>query len=288
VIPDHVATATALYRTVFPWGIGPGEVAFHTPAGEGASGGPAAFTADAAGNIVLLDHSNSRLVRRRAGSPSTVPIALPSPAVTAAAFDAQGRVVVASLFDIAVFDPTGHVLVSWTPVSHTGTTVRGIYGLEVDGDRVYSVDYSFINNRTRRLVLRDSGSGYAVVQNAPTEADAIVAHEVADLNYGVIDITAAKTQYRITTGLKDLRSVRFRPDGSLVFILGNVQSDSGHPEPQPYVLARIDPNGDAHYGAITASTGYLNGGPVFDITDDGVAVMGSTTAGGVTVSYYRF
>jgi hypothetical protein len=284
-IPTGSPPATSVYRTAFPWGTASNEVAFRTPAGEGASGGPVAFTADAAGNIVLLDQSSSRLVRRASGTGSTAALALASPAVTAAAFDSQGRVIVASLADVAVFGPTGHAEGSWTALPVPGGRIDR---LEVDGNAVYAVDYSFTKQRTRTALLRDDGSGYVKVAGAATEPDPIVVDEVADLNVGVIHITAGGRDYRITTGLKDLRSVRLLPDHALVFVVGNVQSDSGHTGPVDYTLVRIDADGHAHYGTITASVGYLNGGPVFDITADGVAVMGSTIAGGVTVAYYRF
>jgi hypothetical protein len=276
---------TSLYRKTFPWGTAYNEVAFHTPAGEGASGGPMAFTADAAGNIVLLDQSNSRLVRQTSGTGSTADVALASPAVTAAAFDSRGRVIVASLADVAVFGPTGHAEGAWKALPVAGGRIDR---LEIDRNTVYAVDYSATLQRTRTPLLRDDGSGYARVADTAPEPDPIVVDEVADLNFGVIQITAGGRNYRISTALKDLRSVRLLPDRALVFVVGTVQSGSGHAAPVRYTLVRIDADGHAHYGTITASVGYLNGGPAFDITNDGVAVMGSTTAGGVTVSYYRF
>ena len=139
----ELPAATASYAQGFSWvsdrgrGGGPndGNVAFRTPQGEGASGGPLAFTATADLNIAMLDHSSSRIVRYSHGASPAVHLSLTSPAVTAAAFDSKGRVIVATVGDIAVFHADGSLLAEFPAMS-----IDAITQLEVDGGGlVYSV-----------------------------------------------------------------------------------------------------------------------------------------------------
>jgi hypothetical protein len=225
---------------------------------------------------VMLDHSSSRIVRFEHGSAAADQIALADPGVTSAVFDSRGRVIVANS-RLAVYGSGGKTEGSWD--------LTTIGRLEVDGPNVYEVR---IDN-TRMLLLRDDGSRYVPVENATLVPAAVEVDVVADTQLGVMVVSAGGAEYRITTGLKDLRAARLLPDGSLVFVVGFVQSDSGHQDqPQSYVLGRIDRAGHAKYATVAAPTGYLVNGPGFVINDDGIAVMGSTTTGGVTVTYYPF
>jgi hypothetical protein len=283
---NELRAATAAYEKPFPWGTKPGQVAFQVPRGEGVSGGPVTFTADAAGNIVLLDQSNSRLVRLDQGAASARAIAGLSPAVTAATFDDQGRVIVATVSDLAVYGPNGQAEGAWQGISKGGST---IYRLEVDGRRVYSAAFSVDNLKTRTLLLSDDGSGYVAARDAAPEPDPITVDVVDDTQVGLMRISAGGIEYRITTGFKDLRAVTLRPDGSLVFVAGVAQSGIADVNTSyTYVLGRIDRAGHARYETVKTPYAYLEYGPKFDITGDGVAVMGSTTTGGLTVSYYPF
>jgi hypothetical protein len=282
-------TATASYSKTFPWGTADDQVAFHTPQGEGVSGGPVAFTADAAGNIVMLDHSNSRLVRFEHGSASTVPIALASPAVTAAAFDDRGRVIVATVADLAVFGPQGQAEGSWSAISKDGDAINH---LEVDGNRVYALPTYSADQSFRTLLLRDDGSGYVPVRDSAQKIGVIDVGMTPTDGPGArrtlrLTVSASGKEYRVTTpdSILDLRALRLLPDGSVTFVL---RLEHDPPDPTKYVLGRIDSVGSAHYATVSASDGYLVNGPGFVINDDGVAVMRSTTTGGVTVSYYPF
>ena len=286
-VPPDLSAAPTSYSSVFPWGTGPGEVAFHTPQGEGASGGPSAFSADHLGNIVMLDHSNSRIVSDPEDeSAFSRPIALASPAVTAAAFDADGRVIVATVADLAVFGRDGKAEGAWAGMAKAG---EGIYKLEIDGDRVYSVESSADGPgpTLRRLVLRDTGSGYEAVRDATPEPMAITIS--VEQNLLTLKVASTGVEYRIATGFTDVRAVSLRADGTLVFVGGIQQSeDNGNLDlPLTYVIGRIDRSGHGEFAKITSSTGYTMGGMQARVTEDGVAVMGSTTNAGVTISYYR-
>ena len=271
--------AHASYSQAFAWGTGDDQVAFHTPQGEGASGGPIAFSADGAGNIAMLDHSNARIVHFERHAYPPTHIALASPAVTAAVFDRTGRVFVATVHDVAVFGPQGDSEGSWNGISNDM-----ISGLEVIDNHLYAA-----NGNTRTLLLRPSGLGYAPVANATPERAPIQVSGANDTRAHLLTVSAAGTEYRISTGLTDLLTVKLLPDGSLVFVVGPVQSDSGHQdEAMTYVLGRIDRAGHAKYTTFAAATGYLIHGPEFVVNGDGLAVLGSTTTDGVTVSYYPF
>ena len=276
---SELPAAHVSYSQAFAWGTGGDQVAFHTPQGEGASGGPAAFSADGAGNIAMLDHSNSRIVHFEQHAYPPTHIALASPAVTAAVFDRKGRVFVATVHDVAVFGPHGDSEGSWNGISNDM-----ISGLEVVDNHLYAT-----NGNSRTLLLRPSGPGYAPVDHAAPEPAPIQVSGIDDTRAHLLTVSAAGREYRISTGLTDLLTVKLLPDGSLVFVVGPVQSDSGHQnEPLTYVLARIDRAGHAKYTTFAAATGYLIHGPELVVNSDGVAVMGSTTTGGVTVSYYPF
>jgi hypothetical protein len=276
---SELPAARTSYSQAFAWGTGGDQVAFHTPQGEGASGGPAAFSADGAGNIAMLDHSNSRIVHFEQHAYPPTHIALASPAVTAAVFDRNGRVFVATVHDVAVFGPHGDSEGSWNGISNDM-----ISGLEVVDNHLYAT-----NGNSRTLLLRPSGPGYAPVDHAAPEPAPIQVSGIDDTRAHLLTVSAAGREYRISTGLTDLLTVKLLPDGSLVFVVGPVQSDSGHQnEPLTYVLGRIDRAGHAKYTTFAAATGYLIHGPELVVNSDGVAVMGSTTTGGVTVSYYPF
>jgi len=274
-----LAAMSPIYARTFPWGTGPDQVAYSAPHGEGVSGGPVTFTADAAGNIVMLDHSSGRLVRLRNGAGSADPIGV-TPAVTAAVFDAQGRVIVATVSDLAVFGPQGQPEGTWTAMSKAGAAITS---LEVAGRRVYSVD----RNRTRTVLLRDDGSGYVAVRDAaPETASITVTLGAVDLRMTVTNGTEYELQKTAT--LNEVRAVKLLSDGSLVFVLGFEQHGLTNPDaPLTYVVGRIDRQGHARYQTVAVPTGYLLS-PGFVINDDGLAVMGSTTAGGATVTYYPF
>jgi hypothetical protein len=289
-VPFEADPATASYSKTFPWGTGSGEVAFSVPGGEGVNDAPIAFTADSAGNIVMLDHSNTRLVRLENGSPSIVPLDMNGPAVTAAAFDQQGRVIIATLGDLAVFGPDGHAEGAWKGMTHD---THGIRSLEVDGNRVYfnnAGPYGYHGALvTRTLLLRDDGSGYVAVRDAAPEPLPIQ----ADVEQDAITLTVSGTvtTYRLVAGQhNDIRPTRLLPDGSLVFVITSQQSENNGDldTPLTYVVGRIDRSGHAEYSSVTTSLGYTTGGPRLVINDDGLAVMGSTTTGGTTVSYYPF
>lgn len=288
-VPAVADPAPAMYAKTFPWGTAADEVAFHTPQGEGASGGPMAFDADAAGNIVMLDQSNMRLVRFENGTASVVPLAMAGPAVTAAAFDDQGRVIIATLGDIAVFGPDGKAEGSWTGMTKDQ---YGIRRFEVDGNRVYfnnNAPYSTTSGSvvTRTLLLRDDGSGYVAVRDATPEPLPIQANVGQDAI--TVTVSGHPTSYRLVAGQQnDIRPIRLLPTGSLVFVITTPQSDSGASLDRSltYVVGHIDRSGHATFSSVTASPGYTNGGPMFSISDAGLAVMGSTTTGGTTVSFY--
>jgi hypothetical protein len=278
---SELPAATASYTKTFAWGTGDDQVAFHTPQGEGASGGPVAFTATAAGDIVMLDHSSSRIVRFEHGTPAANHIALASPAVTAAVFDKQGRVIVAAVGDLAVFSPDGSVLAEFP-----GLSVDAINKLEVVDQSVYSVPE---DGKTRTLLLRDEGGGYKATRGAKPEPRAIPV--AIDDSRRSLSIAANGRQYRITANaaVYAVTAVKELPDSALTFVLqldqlGNPDADA----PLNYVIGHIDSAGHATYAKVSAATGYLINGPGFVINDDGVAVMGSTTTGGVTVAYYPF
>ena len=228
---SELPAAHASYSQAFAWGTGDDQVAFHTPHGEGASGGPVAFSADAAGNIAMLDHSNARIVHFEQHAYPPTNIALASPAVTAAVFDRTGRVFVATVHDVAVFGPQGESEGSWNGISNDM-----ISGLEVVDNHLYAT-----NGNTRTLLLRPSGLGYAPVANATPERAPIQVSGANDTQAHLLTVSAAGTEYRISTGLTDLLTVKLLPDGSLVFVVGPVQSDSGHQDEGnwPNVLSRI-------------------------------------------------
>jgi hypothetical protein len=274
---SELPAATASYSKSFAWGTADDQVSFHTPQGEGASGGPIAFTADAAGNIVMLDHSSSRIVRFEHGSAAADHIALADPGVTTAVFDAKGRVIVANS-RLAVYGSGGKTEGSWD--------LTTIGRLEVDGPNVYETR----KDHTRMLQLRDNGSRYVPVENATLLPAAVEVDVVSDRHTAAFTVSATVTRYRITThdATRYLAAARTLPDGSLVFVLTPEQGVIDTDQPTTYVVGRIDRSGHAQYQTVAASTGYLVNGPGFVINDDGLAVMGSTTTGGVTVSYYPF
>jgi hypothetical protein len=279
------------YAKTFPWGTGPGEVAFHTPQGEGASGGPVAFSADAAGNIVMLDHSSGRIVRLQNGTDSSNPIAV-SPAVTAAVFDSEGRVIVATVGDVAVYLPSGALQHDFSTVSQTPIT-----RLQIVGKYVFSVSDTY----QRTALLQDNGTGYSPPegdfqggpqpprQPDPREIEVIVN---PDRHVVIMSVsgTGTGTQYEIATAdaIRTVDAERVLADGTLVFVLTLDSGVGTDPVPTKYVVGRIDAEGHARYQTVSASAGYLVNGPGFVINDDGLAVMGSTAAGGATVSYYPF
>ena len=278
---SDLPAATASYTKSFAWGTGDNQVAFHTPQGEGASGGPVAFTATADGDIVMLDHSSSRIVRLQGEAASAVRIALADPGVTAAAIDDRGRVIVANS-ELAVFGPQGNKEGAWKGLMDPISIGR----LEVENGGVYANN----NGSNRTQLLRDNGNGYvplgdAVVKPPPVQVDVISDRHVAKLS-----VSADDTRYQIKTSetILELSVAKRLPDGSLVFVLRFEQGVVDPDLPTTYIVGRIDRSGNAHYETVKASTGYLVNGPGFEINDDGVAVMGSTTAGGVTVSYYPF
>jgi hypothetical protein len=255
------------------------------------SGGPIAFEADGAGNIMMLDQSNSRVVHFEQHSYPAEHLALASPAVTAAAFDQYGHLFVATVTDLAVFGPQGQAEGSWTGISKTSIT-----SLEVVDHRVYALDVSPYRSaerrNTRRLLLRPSGSGYVAVRDsAPEPADIAVDVNIDTAPHVVtMRVSASGRQYRISTTnpITFVRAVRLQADGTLTFVLGLECCGQGPDQPGKFVLGRISRSGLAHYETIPVSVGYLVNGPGFVINGDGVAVMSSTTTGGVTVSYYRF
>ena len=287
LLPPFFPFADVSYTQTFSWGTGNDQVAFHTPQGEGASGGPLAFTVDAQGHIQMLDHSSARIVRFDGSASavphaaSAVPIALAGPAVTAAVFDAKGRVIVATVGDVAVFAPDGKRIGNFP-----GMSLNAITALEVDGKFVYSV----AENRTRTLLLRDDGNGYFDTRDAEPEPPEIA----VDLNRETYVLTMTVEngrEYRIRASMTvaAVRAVRVLPDGTLTFVLAtNPGEDAGPDRIDTFIVGRIAADGQAQYESVTASMGYLLNGPEFVINDDGIGVMGSTTTGGVTVSYYPF
>lgn len=281
-MPDGV-TSKASYAKTFAWGTRTRELAFQVPHGEGVSGGPVAFTADAAGNIIVLDQSSSRIAWFEHGSAAAVHIALASPAVTAAVFDPEGRVIVATVTNLAVYGLKGQAEGAWTGMSNTAITT-----LEVIDRQVYSV----ADGNTRTLLLREvrDSLGYTPVRGSAPEPAAIAVHIGADFHSVVMTVISSGRQYRITTSdpVTTAKAVKLLPDGTLTFVLGLVSGGQGPDQPSTYVLGRIDRTGHAEYAPIVVSPGYLVNGPTFVINNDGLAVMGSTTTGGVTVSYYPF
>ncbi len=283
---DQLPAAKASYRKTFAWGTADDEVAFHTPQGEGASGGPLAFTATGFGDIQLLDHSTSRIVRFSHGASSATQIALASPAVTAAAFDVNGHVIVATVGDVAEFGPDGTRLGNWPGISQVPIT-----SLSIIDDFVYSVT----DHNTRTPLLREIGPNFtytrlfnAVPEPTPVTVDI---HPEESRTF-TLKVSATGREYRITASdaFVAVRSARLLRDGTLAFVLQFPSSDNGQSpdSPSTYLLGRIDAAGHAQYRTITASIGYLVNGPEFVIGDDALAVMSSTTTGGVTVSYYLF
>jgi hypothetical protein len=276
----QIPAAKAAYSKTFAWGAADNEVAFHTPQGEGASGGPLAFTATAFGDVQLLVHSTSRIVRFYHGVPSATHIALASPAVTAAAFDGNGHVIVATVGDLAEFGPDGARLGNWPGISPVAITE-----LSIVDDFVYSVT----DHSTRTPLLRQIGPNFTysrLFNTVPEPIPVTVDNNAARLV--IFTVTDGGRQYRITTAntFIGVLSPRLFPDGTLAFVL---QLPSAGPDsPTTYVLVRIDPDGGSHYETFTASMGYLVNGPEFVIRDDALAVMSSTTTGGVNVSYYPF
>jgi hypothetical protein len=265
------------YAKTFPWGIGPGEVAFHTPQGEGVSGGPVAFSADAAGDIVMLDHSSGRLVRLRNGLDSTDPIAV-SPAVTAAVFDGEGRVIVATVRDVAVYLPSGARQRDFGQMSTTPIT-----RLQVEGNLVFSVS----ETSQYTLLLADPGTGYVPMHRDLEQMQVIV---TPDRHVVTMSILGSDAQYQIASAdaVRHVEAERLLPDHTLVFVL-TLDSGVGAPlTPIKYVVGQIDSKGHARYRTVSATAGYLVNGPKFVVNDDGLAVMGSTTTAGVTVTYYPF
>jgi hypothetical protein len=287
-VPDWstIPAANPVYAQHFSWGTGDNQVAFHTPQGEGASGGPSAFTADGAGNVVMLDHSNSRLLASTRQADVPIHIDGLTPAVTAAVFDSQGRVIVASVDALYVYGPDGRPEGSWP---HITNDAHGIYELEVDGAGVYwrhgGLDAAQ-GGATRTALLRDDGSGYVAATDQSPEPDEITGR--IDSNLTTLHVTATGFEYLITTTDTDVRAARALPDGSFVFVLGRRQPGVGSPALDTYVVGYIGRDGHARYSTIDAPTGYLVNGPVFDIGDDGVAVMSSTIADGATVAYYQY
>ncbi|MDQ1535104.1 MAG: hypothetical protein QOF28_2865 [Actinomycetota bacterium] len=281
---SQIPAAKAAYSKTFPWGAADDEVAFHTPQGEGASGGPLAFTATGYGDIQMLDHSTSRIVRFYHGVSSATHIALASPAVTAAAFDGNGHVIVATIGDLAEFGPDGARLGNWPGISPVAITE-----LSIVNDFVYSVT----DHSTRTPLLRQIGPNFTysrLFNTVPEPIPVTVDNNKARLV--TFTVTASRREYRITTSdtFVGVPTTRLLPDGTLVFVLQLPSTDSGQSPDAPttYVLVRIDPDGGTHYETIAASGGYLVNGPEFVINGDAIAVMGSTTSGGVTVSYYPF
>lgn len=276
-IGDLTAMPSA-YAKAFPWGTGPGEVAFHTPQGEGASGGPVAFTADAAGNIVMLDHSSGRIVRLENGLASSDPIAV-SPAVTAAVFDSKGRVIVATVKDVTVYGPR----VGDLQQSFGAMASEPITRLQVVGNLVFSVSEA----SQYTLLLADDGTEYVPMHRDVEPMQVIV---TPDRHAVTMNVSGGVAQYEIASAdaIRNVDAERVLADHTLVFVLTLESGVGVDPVPTKYVVGRIDAEGHARYQTVSATAGYLVNGPGFVINDDGLAVMSSTTAGGVTVSYYPF
>jgi hypothetical protein len=279
---SDLPAATAAYSKTFAWGTADDQVAFQVPHGEGVSGGPIAFTADAAGNIVMLDHSNARLVQWRNNTASAIPIALADPGVTAAVFDDQGRVIVANS-ELAVFGPDGAKQGSWTNLGTNGVP----YGqLEADAGRVFVT-----GGGGRTPVLRDDGAGYVAVRNGTSEPDLVSFPDWDSPEDPSMTITmpSGGRKYEITgaTGVRLVPARTRLTDGSLVFVMPGF-SNGNADQSLPYIVGRIDSAGHASYRTVNTSGGYLVNGPEFVFKLDGFAVMGSTTTDGVTVSYYPF
>ena len=133
-------------------------------------------------------------------------------------------------------------------------------------------------------------AGYHAVPNAVPELDPITVHVLEGRHVVEVTLPGSGVDYELTTGtLNDVRAISVRPDDSLVFVLGFEQHGlTDADQAQTYVLGRIDRAGHATYAKVSAAMGYLVNGPGFVINDDGIAVMGSTTTAGVTVSYYPF
>jgi len=232
---------------------------------------------------VMLDHSSGRIVRLENGADSTHPIAV-SPAVTAAVFDSRGDVIVATVDDVAVYLPIG-VLQSDFGKMSTAPITR----LQIVGKLVFSVS----DTNQRVALLADDGQGYYPVQSDidgrqtdPHEVQVDVPNQHAV----TMSVLGTATEYEIATAAAVARvdAVRSLPDGTLVFVLEFEQGTQIPDQPTTYVVGRIDADGHARYQTVSATTGYLVNGPGFVINDDGLAVMGSTTTGGATVTYYPF
>ncbi len=275
-IGDLTAMPSSYSRT-FPWGTGPGQVAFHTPQGEGASGGPVAFSADAAGTIAMLDHSTGRLVRLQNGADSSDPIAV-SPAVTAAVFDSRGNIIVATVGDVAVYLPSRALQKDFGTLS-----TAAIMRLQIVGNLVFSVSES--NRYT--LLLSDDGTGYVRAHRDVEPMQVIV---TPDRHVVTMSVLGNDAQYQIASAdaIRNVQSERLLSDGTLVFVLTLDSGVGTDPVPTRYVVGRIDAEGHARYQTVSATTGYLVNGPAFVINNDGLAVMGSTIGGGTTVTYYPF
>jgi hypothetical protein len=265
------------YTKTFPWGTGPGEVAFHTPQGEGASGGPVAFSADSGGTIALLDHSAGRLVRLQNGADSSDPIAV-SPAVTAAVFDSRGNIIVATVGDVAVYLPSRVLQNDFGALSTTA-----IMRLQVVGNLVFSVS----ENSQYTLLLADDGTGYAPAHRDVEPMQVII---TPDRHAVTMSGLHGDTQYEIASAdaIRAVDTERVLSDGTLAFVLTLDSGVGTDPGPTTYVVGRIDAEGHARYQTVSATAGYLVNGPELVLNNDGLAVMGSTTAGGATVAYYPF
>jgi hypothetical protein len=285
-IQPDTPSATPVYTQDFPWGRGPGQVAFSVPKGEGASGGPAAFTATADGTVALFDQSNARIVTRSASNPaSSLPLGLVS-GVTAATFDARGRLIVALYNDLAVYGPDGTKQAAFPGPGPSGTEITR---LVVYGATVYSV----APDLSLTAVLRDDGTGYSPTHDAALEAAALTITIEPGHHVAGIAVAGGGRQYGIggpdALLIRDVPAARLLPDGSLVFAMGFYEGASPPPDqPEIYIVGRIHSGDHMRFDVVRPSAGYLVNGPEFVLDNDGYAVLGSTIASGATVSYYRY
>ena len=184
----------------------------------------------------------------------------------------------ATVGDVAEFSPDGTRLGNWPGLSQVPITSS------IVGDFVYSVS----DPSTRTPLLRETGPNftYSPLFNAAPE-------------------TAPVTFDNNVMLTRDLHGDRRR---EAVPITTDTLSGSGHAAVartgrwhsccNAHDRHRLADDLRArshrprrrhgHYETITAPMGYLVNGPEFVINDDALAVMSSTTTGGVTVSYYPF
>jgi hypothetical protein len=285
----EIPHARPLFTRRIPWGTGPGSVGF-SPIRRSGPVGPAAFSADHNGNVVVFDAVHQRLIELLDGRAVAVPVPGSSELGTGpVVMDAQLRLIASDGGGgFFVSGSNGARLIHYPPRDFPAIAGVNAQQLAIDGPDVFVVA-----DNARFLVLHDNGLGYRPMPTARWEQNPI---QIKIRYTGDISVGRA-TQHGVSFALHAPWSVsefvasRLRSDGTII-TAATVDAPSSSPPNRAmlraYILVAIDRHGHAKAEQFPATNFLTDSRGMFDLHDTYFGVMSDTPRAGVTIAGYAY